>query len=260
MTATPKTLLLDAGNSRLKWACAAVGQPGTVATGVCGYDVLDSLPAALPTGVVKALGCNVAGEDVASRLVATLAPIAIDWLRPTAEMAGVRNGYRNPGQLGADRWAALIGARARSAEATIVVMAGTAMTVDALTAQGDFLGGLIVPGYRLMRESLSRGTADLGLPEGDVNPFPQSTGEAIVNGALLALAGAIREMSDRLAALSGKLPTILLSGGDATRLTPLLASALAGKVIHVDNLVLEGLACISSLPGLHPTTGRNSSP
>ena len=251
-------LLLDAGNSRLKWTCAAPRAVPRAET--CEYDAIDALAAALPAGVTRALGCNVAGPEVAARLAAALAPIDIEWLRPTAELAGVRNGYRNPAQLGADRWAALIGARARCAGAAIVVMAGTAMTVDALTAQGAFLGGIIVPGFRLMRESLLRGTADLGLPDGDVNAFPQSTGEAIVNGALRALSGAIREMADRLAGASGQLPTILLSGGDAARLQPELTWALAGSVVHVDNLVLEGLAQLSALPGHPPTTGRNLSP
>src|SRR5262249_35259082 len=126
---------------------------------------------------------------------------------------------------------------------------------DALSADGDFLGGLIVPGFTLMRQALSQGTADLGLPDGEASDFPRSTGEAIVNGALLALAGAIEQMRQRLAARSQGPVTVLLSGGDAPRLEPLLASGLVPAPLAVDNLVLRGLARLA-----FPEPDRNPSP
>lgn len=248
-------LLLDAGNSRLKWTLA--GLDGWLCNGTADYDALESFAVALLSHppAAEAIGCNVAGPAVAEQLETLLAPLPISWLRPTAELAGVRNGYREPGQLGADRWAALIGARGVAQGDAIVVMAGTAMTVDALTAEGDFLGGLIVPGFKLMRQALAHGTADLGLPEGALADFPHSTGEAIVNGALAALAGAVVEMRTRLAARRKRPVEVFLSGGDAPRLLPLLAPRLAQTLVAVDNLVLRGLERLA-----FPEPDRNPMP
>jgi type III pantothenate kinase len=100
---------------------------------------------------------------------------------------------------------------------------------------------VIVPGFRLMRQALAQGTADLGLPDGEVVAFPASTGEAIVNGALAALAGAIEEMRLRLESAQGRPATVLISGGDAATIAPLLQARLAERLIPVDNLVLDGL-------------------
>jgi type III pantothenate kinase len=234
-------LLLDAGNSRLKWAL--VEAEAVLCEGVADYDTLEPFAVALlaHAPASRALGCNVAGSSVAHMLEELLAPVPVDWLKATAERAGVKSAYREPGQLGADRWAAMIGARQIVTSDVIVVMAGTAMTVDALTADGEFLGGLIVPGLTLMRQALAKGTADLGHPEGDPVPFPRSTGEAIVNGALLALVGAIEQMRLRLIARRHAEVAVLLSGGDAGRLQPLLAPTLAEGLQCVDNLVLRGL-------------------
>lgn len=241
-------LLLDAGNSRLKWALLAPHAPlNYLAEGSLAYDQLAQLPQALAQHPAAShiLGCNVAGPAIAEQLAACLA-LPIDWLKPTASQAGLSNGYREPAQLGADRWAAMLGARSLGASDAIVVMAGTAMTVDALTAEGVFLGGLIVPGYRLMRQSLAQGTADLGLPDGSTVDFPQATGEAIVNGVLLALTGAIMQMHGRLEQHTGHGAQVWLSGGDASLLAPLLTPILATRLSAVDNLVLRGLAKLAS--------------
>ncbi|QDQ26562.1 type III pantothenate kinase [Chitinimonas arctica] len=234
-------LLLDAGNSRLKWALQL--PDGPIAQGMAYYTDLAAWVADLAgwPAPLRVLGCNVAGPAIAEQLAERVAP-AVRWLKPTAELAGLRNGYLQPGQLGADRWAAMLGARALCQGDAIVVMAGTAMTVDALTAEGDFLGGVIVPGFGLMRTALAQGTADLGLPDGEAVAFPRATGQAIVNGALLALAGTVESMLRRLEAHTGRPATVLLSGGDAARLAPLLADTLAERLVAVDNLVLRGLA------------------
>lgn len=235
-------LLLDAGNTRLKWAL--LDGPHWLAQGVCAYAELAELPAQLAPwpAVQRILACNVAGPTVAEQLAACWPALSISWLKSSAAQAGVRNGYLRPEQLGADRWAALIGARALRQTDLLVVMAGTAMTVDALSSTGEFLGGVIVPGFRLMREALARGTADLGLPDGATATFARSTGEAIVNGALAALSGAIDQQYAQLSAHSGGTVQILLSGGDAARIAPCLPPALAAQLIRIDNLVLHGLA------------------
>jgi type III pantothenate kinase len=158
-----------------------------------------------------------------------------------AEQLGVSNGYREPRQLGSDRWAALIAAHALKPGHKLVVNAGTAVTVDALTADGHFLGGLIVPGPALMRRSLSHGTAGLRLTEGDFRDFPESTPEAITSGAVQACAGAIERMAGLMQARGVAPARVLLSGGAAHELMPRLSLPCA---VH-ETLVLDGLLLIA---------------
>ncbi|PHV11903.1 type III pantothenate kinase [Chitinimonas sp. BJB300] len=246
-------LLLDAGNTRLKWALLSGNE--WLAEGIADYTTLAALHAelaALPAPE-SILGSNVAGPNVAAGLEAQFPRFPIQWLRSKPTEAGLRNQYREPSQLGPDRWAAMIGARSLSSGDTLVVMAGTAMTVDALSAEGDFLGGLIVPGFRLMREALARGTADLGLPDGTPVAFPRSTGEAIINGALAALTGAIAGQYAQLVQQTGRPVRIVLSGGDAALITSKLPPALAEQLMPVDNLVLRGLAYLARIEPLQET-------
>jgi type III pantothenate kinase len=156
----------------------------------------------------------------------------------------VRNGYREHSTLGADRWAALIAARHLVAGAALAVMAGTAPTIDALTQDGQFLGGLILPGFDLMAESLARGTAGLPRTPGGFALFPQSTADAIASGAIQALCGAVERMQRALAA-RGAEPQILLSGGAAET----LYAHLGRPARIVPNLVLEGLRVIAESEG-----------
>ncbi len=111
----------------------------------------------------------------------------------------MRNLYENPERLGADRWAALIGARALHPHACVVVTAGTATTVDLLSAAGDFLGGLILPGVELMQQALARGTAQLPLADGRFALQPRRTVDAIRSGCLQAQAGAVERMFRQIA-------------------------------------------------------------
>ena len=162
-------LLVDAGNTRVKWRVVSADAPArALAEGAVGHAEIDMLAAACRAwpGLARVVGCNVAGTSVAARIATACAPLRVDWLLPTAACAGVRNLYENPERLGADRWAALIGARHSHAGPCLVVTAGTATTVDLLSATGDFLGGLILPGVELMQQALARGTAQLPLAEG----------------------------------------------------------------------------------------------
>jgi type III pantothenate kinase len=109
--------------------------------------------------------------------------LAPRWVVPGARQAGVSNGYEHPSRLGADRWVAMIGARwhvlSRGASRpALVVMVGTAVTVDALDTDGRFLGGLILPGFGLMLKALEMGTAGLKVPTGEVVEFPTNTSDA----------------------------------------------------------------------------------
>jgi type III pantothenate kinase len=238
-----KTLAIDSGNTRLKFAVFENGAAGSGAQSIANL----ALPEASWKEVLAAHGqperiivSNVAGERMRGVLASSLQLFSATptWIRAQANQCGVTNRYENPGQLGSDRWAALIGAWAREKNACLVVNMGTATTVDALSANGEFLGGLILPGFELMRESLAKGTAALTLADGKASAFPRNTADAIWNGCVMAQAGAIERMR-------GQLPesaNCLISGGAA----PLLLPALNMQCIVVDNLVLEGLARIAA--------------
>jgi type III pantothenate kinase len=242
-------LLVDAGNTRIKWALAdadaALGQWRL--QGAMAHGLLDTLigdwqatlvePGRVP---VRVLAANVAGGGVRAAIEGALrvcAPgAAVEWFTSVPWRAGVRNGYRNPAQLGCDRFAAAIGARALVPGHDIVIAnCGTATTVDALTADGTFIGGMILPGLRLMSGALARNTAQLPqIDAGTVPPpvFADNTHDAILSGCLAAQAGAI----GRAVAAHGDAPCII-SGGAA----PLIAPALTVPARHVDNIVMLGL-------------------
>lgn len=229
-------LCLDAGNTRLKYGL--FDGSGWRAQGALTHDAIDDLRAKLPARPTRIVACNVAGEAVRRRIEALSASLGLplDWLASSAAACGVRNGYDTPQQLGADRWAALIGARALHAGACLVVMAGTATTIDVLDDTGLFRGGLILPGLSLMRTALARNTADLPHAAGHYRAQPTNTDDAIVSGALHATLGAIARMRAEAA-------LCLLSGGAAGELAPHLG--LPCRL--VDNLVLEGLARYSGV-------------
>jgi type III pantothenate kinase len=238
-----KLLVIDAGNSRVKWGLHAHGQwleRGAVLTTEVEQlrEVFSRL--ACPERIVAA---NVAGALAEQRIEDAVAHFGLraNWIVSRAEQCGVRSSYADPAVLGPDRWAALIGARHLHERACVVVNAGTAMTVDALTAQGIFVGGFIVPGYALMREALARNTAGLKVQDGQFSYFPDNTANAISSGALNALSGAVDRMLRYLSETGQEDAIVLLSGGDAPLLEPLLVMPQL-----VDNLVLEGLARIGA--------------
>ena len=157
-------LLIDAGNTRIKWALLAPDAPlgGWLASGAVTHAELDTLAAQwAPLSITDALLSNVAGVAIALRLRSML-PLPVRDFVSLPWLAGVTNGYRNPAQLGCDRFAAAIGAHALApGQAVIVANCGTATTIDAVTADGVFLGGMILPGLGLMASSLARNTAQL---------------------------------------------------------------------------------------------------
>jgi type III pantothenate kinase len=228
-------IAIDAGNSRIKWGVFGAGAwqaQGVLATSEAGR--LAEVAIDWPPDALIAV-CNVAGDAVAQTLRGVLGQrcAQIRWLRSSAAQCGVTNRYERPEQLGVDRWAALIGARALIGDACLVVCAGTATTIDLLDAEGVFQGGVILPGYDLMRQSLAQNTAQLPLAAGHFSEQPRNTMDAIVSGCLLAQAGAIERLYRQLPAGA----TCLLTGGAA----PLLAGQLALPVRRVENLVLQGL-------------------
>ncbi len=234
-------LAIDAGNTRIKWGVNAAGlwrAQGAIATADT-HGLREALPH--DGGVERIVIANVAGDRVARDIAAALPSGATPhWVVSSKEQCGVRSGYAEPERLGADRWAALIGARHLYPGACVVVNAGTTMTVDALSAESIFLGGIIVPGFELMRSALAANTAQLALREGGFRFFPDDTGDAIASGALNALAGAVDRMCRYVAETGEGDPVLVISGGNAPMLEPLLN----GRAQLVDNLVLEGLVHI----------------
>jgi type III pantothenate kinase len=190
----------------------------------------------------RVIACSVAGGQVGDWLDAWAMThgLSVHWVTSLHEQCGVRNLYQDPSKLGADRWAALIAARALVTGAAVAVVAGTTVTVNALSREGDFLGGLILPGLDMMADALTRGTAGLPRAHGQFAPFPQNTADAIASGAIQSVCGAIERMRGELAA-RGAEPHILLSGGAAE----ILNAHLGQSSFIVPNLVLEGLRVIA---------------
>ena len=232
-------LLVDAGNTRVKWALAdTAAAPGQwLAHGAVLHAELATLPDAWRgLDAACALVSNVAGAALRAQLADLLAPLAVTWFASRPALAGVTNGYRDPGQLGCDRFAAAIGARALDPGKTLVVATcGTATTIDAIGADGRFVGGMILPGLALMAGSLARNTAQLpqAQPGAALPPtFADNTMDAIVSGCVNAQAGAI----ERAVAAHGA-DQCIVSGGAAGYIVPALSIPHTVRA----NLVLAGL-------------------
>lgn len=241
-------LLIDLGNSRLKWAqygpdlwnVGAVLLDAEKNSGSLFDKVWEKI--AKPQRVIV---CSVSSQERLSALeqwVRTRWSVTVHVVRPQAEQLGVKNLYRNPQQLGADRWAALIGARGLTAQAVCIVDAGTAVTVEALSAGGEFLGGAIFPGLRLLRDSLARGTQAIPPAAGDARlTLGRSTEDGVAAGTLIGLAGAVERLTEEYQRTLGETMEIFLTGGDASA----LAVHLRVSATLVPDLVLKGLARIA---------------
>ncbi|MCU0937015.1 MAG: type III pantothenate kinase [Gammaproteobacteria bacterium] len=242
-------LLADVGNTRLKWASAEAG-------GLTGHGAAEHAGTGLAQVLEDAWGrlrapsrlvvANVAGPTAAGILTGWALGrwgLTPELVVARAAAGGVRNAYPEPERLGADRWAALVGARALCPDAACVVDCGSAVTADALSAEGEHLGGLILPGLALMRHSLQQGTAGVR-PAGDadVSLLARNTAGAVAGGTLYALVATVdRIASDLTAELGGRVEA-LLTGGDA----PLLLPLLGRRWRHEPDLVLRGLAVLAN--------------
>lgn len=241
-------LLIDIGNTFLKWGLFRSGTRGSARENrlESGHVLLEEIPALaaqftkFPTPE-KIVISNVAGTRVRSTMIRVIevwpdAPPP-HWVIPRAEQYGIVNHYRNPAQLGSDRWAALIGARQRlGAKPALVVVCGTATTIDFLTADGVFQGGVILPGVGLMLRALHLHTAALPDADGEYVETPTQTVDAIASGCQHAQAGAIERLYRMHSAHQPGL-ICLLSGGAARALSPRLTIPFELQ----DNLALEGL-------------------
>jgi len=260
------TILIDAGNTRVKlgWVHAdGAREPQVVAIA---HDALEhELPAwlaAQPARHATAIGVNVAGSELGRRLEQVLedATCSLTWVNSANESLGLANGYARPGQLGTDRWVAMVGLwahpRHQSAAARLPVQIlasfGTATTIDTISPQGRFEGGVILPGLRLMLTSLVTGTANLPLAGGDAVAFPSDTHQAIATGALAAQAGAVlRQMLIARERFADTALRLAVTGGAWPEVEPELCRLLAQARLEaqpwiMDNPVLDGLAMLAA--------------
>lgn len=247
-----KALLLDAGNTRLKWGLyknGTIGRTGGISLAAIREHGKAMPLRSLPRDVDAVIACSVAGKAFATKLEAIIRSHNkqdVQFVRSQAMACGVSNAYRQPGRLGVDRWVAMIGARAYCRGACLIVDAGTAVTIDALDADGRHLGGQILPGLMLMADALGKNTSELPKTRRRISvntvsagPFARSTAAAIAQGAINAVTGGI-ERAVRALEQQGLSPAILLTGGDAPQLQRSLNTAAELR----PNLVLEGLVCL----------------
>ena len=242
-------LLADVGNSRIKWVSCERGEfqvGGRAAHGEESWgELADRLWADLPRPE-RVVIVSVAGVEARVGLTGWVRQhwaMEAEFVVSTAAAGGIRNAYAEPERLGADRWVAMIAARALLGPQTCyVVDCGTAVTIDALAADGQHLGGVIVPGMRLMREALYRETRQIPPEAGDARLFGQSTREGVWGGALYAVASAIDGITDRMSASHG-LGARLLTGGA----TGVVLPHLQGDYRVEPDLIFTGLRVIAGI-------------
>jgi type III pantothenate kinase len=237
-------LAIDAGNSRVKWGWYDGGWSSIANVSLIEFaassDHVNPF-SATHENPERILISNVAGDGAQQLIVnwTSIFEAPPEWIHGEREQCGVRNLYERPEQLGPDRWASLIAARAlEPGRACLVVNAGTCTTIDMLSASGEFSGGLILPGIELMRYVLHEHTGRLPLQEGSFVASPRRTADAIETGCRLAQAGAVERMFGAM----GPGALCLVSGGGG----PTLIERLDLPTRYVENLVLEGLARIGT--------------
>ena len=259
-------LALDVGNTRLKWAQYDAPQPGAtpLAQGAEFLENIDKLaegPWAALARPSCMLGCVVAGDAIKRRVEEQMElwDVAPQWVVSSEAEAGLVNGYDYPARLGSDRWVAMIGARQRMlaqgpARPLVVVMVGTAVTVEAIDASGKFLGGFILPGHGIMLRALESGTAGLHVPTGEVREFPTNTSDALTSGGTYAIAGAMERMVQHVRRHCGAEPACVMTGGAGWKMAP----SMSVPFELVDSLIFDGLLEIARYRGLanHSSASR----
>ncbi|MBQ4854763.1 type III pantothenate kinase [Rhodanobacter sp. B2A1Ga4] len=223
-------LLLDLGNTRLKWALQ-VQPAGWLARGAVDWQedlaaVLEPAWAGLPrpAQVVAASVVDAAREAQVATMTQHLFACTPTWLRTPAHACGVRNAYAEPQRLGVDRFLAMVAAHAEGHAPCVLAGVGTALTLDALAADGQHLGGLIAPGPQLMQQSLLGATVRVR-PErpGKLVELADNTADAVASGCWQAAAALVERFAAHTAARLGATPELILGGGDGESLLPLLS-------------------------------------
>lgn len=248
-------LVIDIGNTRIKWAQYA--EPSRQSQMLAhGVEFLDNIER-LSDGAWRdlsppraMLGCNVAGDAIRRRVEEQLEiwNIHSRWVVSSDSQSGLKNGYDHPSRLGADRWVAMIGAWhhmrsiSKAANPLVLVMVGTAVTVEAIDECGRFMGGFILPGHGIMLKALEAGTAGLHVPTGTVCMFPTNTSDALTSGGTFAIAGAVERMVQHVHGHCKKMPDCVMTGGAGWKMSP----CMTRPFILVENLIFDGLLQIAN--------------
>lgn len=253
MSTNGKRLLIDLGNTRVKWAWHSSGAAELHGHGTQPLSAgLANLPFLAPQGgIAGALACNVAGAESGRELcerVRDRLGVELALAQPQRAACGVAVAYATPSNLGPDRWAALIGARALGPGSYCIVDAGSTVTMDFLLPDGRHLGGYIAPGRDMSLAAMARGTAELASRLKDQSGAPASvapgtdSGAAINSGILASQLGLVRVGMEMLVGLTGGAPGLLLTGGGADSL---LATGALPQAKVIPDLVLRGLAALT---------------
>lgn len=245
-------LLIDIGNTRLKWARLEGGELGqqqaTAHTDADRMQMLDALFATTPKPA-RVLISNVGGpevERICAESIKQRWQIEPEFIVSSTYACGVRNAYREPSKLGVDRWLAMIAVHSFMQRAACVVSAGTAMTIDGIDANGEHLGGVIVPGPQLMIEGLLANTSDIAPRMSDESTgafalLARDTGAAVRQGCAHALGALIEKAYEEVHAKVRAEPTLVLTGGASDFIAP----AIRIRHERIPDLVLRGLAVIA---------------
>lgn len=251
-------LLADVGNSRIKWVIHTDGQGlvrgqidhGGMAWADIAQQQWNDLPR--PTRVLIVSVAGTAARTALTEWVWQAWGVEAEFVFSTAQECGVRNAYAQPERLGADRWVAMIAARDLTHQPCYVVDCGTALTIDALAADGQHRGGLIIPGIRLMRQALYRETRQIPPEEGEPNLFGNSTRDAVWGGAIYAVAATIDGVTERMMAVGGH-GIRFLTGGGAEVILPYLQ----GSFRLEPDLIFHGLRVIAEQGHPSPVSKLN---
>lgn len=236
---------MDLGNTRIKWVMAdtdmGMGRTQAMAwqddAATCLARALKA--AAPPQGIWAASVVDAEREAAVAAALRTCFGLPVTWVRTPAEACGVRNAYAQPQTLGVDRFLGMVAAHAQGRDPCVLVSCGTALVLDALAADGRHLGGLIAPGPGLMQQAVLGATARVRPQSpGQLADAAASTADALVSGSWQACAALVDRFVARMAGRLGDAPQVLLGGGDAHALEPLLEHAVT---IYPD-AVLKGLA------------------
>lgn len=244
-------LLLDLGNSRIKWGYCHAGDVYLLGRGEYSHSTISELCQSID----KNADCieSVAGVSVTSRerqewvesIINERLELGLDWFCPVAQACGVINGYDDPKQLGADRWAVLIAARSMASQGACIMDVGTAITIDGLDGQGMHLGGVIFPGTALLRNVVRDSLAGVRISSQDEESSripARNTNDAVTAGIYYGIGEVVKGLGKRMAAVCPQGSRKMVTGGGASGLIHILAND--GWELCED-LVLMGVARIA---------------
>jgi len=241
-------LLVDLGNSRLKWALwdGRALQAGTPVDHAAAL-APQLLAAWQSIGAVDAvLVASVARNELEEALQQAIAErfgLAAHFVRSSAGAGGLGSAYAKPEKLGVDRFLALLALHAQGAEAVVLASVGTALTLDALAADGRHLGGLIAPSPVLMQKALLGATARVTLSDtAQLVEIARDTEDAVRSGCWLAAVALVERVHAQVGAGHGVVPSLVLAGGAGD----VLAGRLSIPARYEPDLVLRGLAAYAA--------------